>query len=181
MSRRQLLDCLHNVWASPASGCFIPVCRGFSSNWVKLLLMNLVKSRIVFGTTQICLISKSVHVFSDKKKNHNFCFVILLHSDHSPGSESLMADSMEGTVACLTDFGMHKFTRAPEGLRGDGDSNKPQRDHQRVGRSRKTHWGPWRKGPLDVLGAVEAPLRNLHCTHFNLLVSGLIPAVRWLY
>lgn len=28
-------------------------------------------------------------------------------------------------------------------------------------------------GPLDVLGGVEAPLRNLHCVWFNLLVSDL--------
>lgn len=59
-----------------------------------------------------------------------------------------------------------------EALRASSDYNKPQRHHQRVGRSCKTRWGPWLKRPTRrcwrCRGLSEGP-----ALCFNLLVSGL--------
>lgn len=69
-----------------------------------------------------------------------------------------------------------------EALRASSDYNKPQRHHQRVGRSCKTRWGPWLKRPTRrcwrCRGLSEGP-----ALCFNLLVSGLSDssALRWLH
>lgn len=69
-----------------------------------------------------------------------------------------------------------------EALRASRDYNKPQRHHQRVGRSCKTRWGPWLKRPTRCCWRCRGPSEG-PALCFNLLVSGLSDssALRWLH
>lgn len=57
---------------------------------------------------------------------------------HPHGWESLLHNERRSYPTHFL-IRLHEFTSVSEGLRANSDYNKPQRDHQRVGRSCKTH------------------------------------------